>query len=333
MIPFVKTTIGEEEKKAVNKVIDSGWVVMGQKTVDFEKKFAEYVGSKYAVFLDSGTNSLFLALKYFGTGNKFYVPSFTFTATAEAVVNTGNELVFIDVDRETMCFEGYKSMSIPVHLGGRKSSTEAIIYDSAHRIEKGDIKADDMALWCYSFYATKNMSTIQGGAIATNNKNAYEWLKKARDHGLDLSTKERYEGKYKQYDVEFVGYRFKPDDLRAVVGIEQLKKLPENTRRRNCIMRKYNKAFKYNREGNHLYIILVKNQVKFINYMLDNEIQCAVNYRPLHTMTAWKNYPKGDMVNTNWLGKHCVSLPIYPSMTDDEIEKVIITVKKSKQLI
>lgn len=334
MIPFCKTDLGEEEIKAVGDCIRSGWVVMGPKTQEFEEKFAEYVGAKYAVFVDSGTSALFLALKRLeklGHKTEITVPSLTFTATAEVCVNAGWKVRFGEVG-EDFCLETVNAGTLPVHLTGNRAKNGALIYDSAHRIEKDDVK-DSAALWCYSFYATKNITTVQGGMIATNNKDDYEWLKKARDHGLDMGTKERYVGKYKQYDVQFVGYRVKGDDMRAVVGLEQLKKLPKLTERRNELVAKYNRELGLDRKGNHVYPVLVKDRELFTDFMFENGIQTAVHFRPLHTMTGYKKIPCDNLKNTEFIGEHIVSLPLFPQLTNEEQDYIISKVLETNLLI
>src|SRR3990167_2567638 len=175
MIPFCKTSLGAEEKKAIADCIDSGWTVYGPKCKEFEAKFAEYVGGKYAVFVDSGTSAMLLALAYLnekihhGTA-PYKVPSLTFCATAEALVHTGNRPIFVDVeDNFLISAEHTDQFSLPVHLLGDRAPEGAFVYDSAHRIEKDDVKWS-RALWCYSFYATKNMTTVQGGRVGTNSE-------------------------------------------------------------------------------------------------------------------------------------------------------------------
>src|SRR3990167_8326556 len=190
-IPFTKTTLCEEEKAAIGAVIDSGWVVMGAKTREFEAAFAEYIGAKHAIFVDSVTSALDLAVKWFlekkiwAANSKIDVPSLTFTATPEVLVHNGLIPDFVDVDLETLCMETPHLESLPVHLIGNKAKDGACLYDSAHRIEKGDFPADArQRMHCYSFYATKNMTTIQGGMIVTNDEEAAKWLRAARDHGI-----------------------------------------------------------------------------------------------------------------------------------------------------
>src|SRR5258708_6089037 len=132
MIPFCKTDLGEEEKRAVAEVIDSGWVVIGKKSEEFEEMFAQYVGAKHAVFVDSGTSALFLALQFIKQKYEYIdtiiVPSLTFTATAEAVVNAGFKVKFADVSKKNMCLQDYACYKnetyIPVHLVGNKAGAK-----------------------------------------------------------------------------------------------------------------------------------------------------------------------------------------------------------------
>lgn len=309
---------------------------MGEKTREFEEEFAGYVGARYAIFVDSGTSALDLGLKWLIHASKILigirVPSLTFTSTAEVLVHNKFEIFFGDVSRRDFCLEEVSKSTLPVHLTGNKAKGDALIYDSAHRIERNDVK-DSNALWCYSFYATKNMTTIQGGMIATNDKEANIWLRKARDHGLSQGTIERYkEGKWR-YEVEFVGWREKSDDLHAAVGLEQLKKLDWMNERRAEIIRLYNGVFDIERTGNHLYPILVNHREEFMEFMDANGIQCSVHFLPLHRMSAYKSYGRDDLKNTEYLGDRLVSIPLYPSLQDEEISYVIQKVKESNLLI
>jgi len=323
-IPFFKTTLGKEEIKAVERCIKSGWVVMGEKTQEFEEKFAKYVGAKYAVFVDSGTSALFLALKSLNIPEEelISIPSLTFVSTAEIVVNAGYEPLFVDVDLDDLCMMDWGTeYRIPVHLTGNRCNIDAQIYDSAHRIEKNDVK-NSKALWCYSFYTTKNLTTVQGGMIALNNKKIYEWLRMARDHGITKGTKERYTQITPTYEIKFNGYRVKGDDLRAVIGLEQLKKLPEMNAKRNKIVKRYNKNLNLDRKGNHLYYVLVSNREKFFKQMYKAGIQCSVHFLPLHKMPAFRRYACEFLSHTEYLGKRLVSLPLYPQMTNKEVDYV-----------
>lgn len=353
-ILFFKTTIGEEEKAAISQVIDSGWLVMGKKTQEFEEKFAEYVGAKHAIFVDSGTSALFLALqlaKQKGLPRDILVPSLTFTSTAEVVKHVVNEdlykdfpygLTFTDVDRKTFCVDNDKTGNvgvIPVHLTGNraKSKNNVLLYDSAHRIEKDDLIGETVP-WCYSFYATKNLSTVQGGMIAVNDDEDAKWLRAARDHGISKGTLERYTQKTPTYSIDFVGWRVKGDDLRAAIGLEQLRKLPQMTQRRNEIVARYNANLGLSRTGNHLYPILVSNREDFFGHMETADIQCSVHFLPLHNMPAYRKterdqYYKMTLPNTEYLGQHLVSIPLFPDMTDEQVDYVSEQVLRTGLLI
>jgi dTDP-4-amino-4,6-dideoxygalactose transaminase len=247
-------------------------------------------------------------------------------------VHAGYDIAFGEVDPAIYCLRQITEGSLPTNLYGNRAKEGARIYDSAHRIEKDDVKGSD-ALWCYSLYSTKNISVVSGGVIATNDADVYAWLRKARDHGLSADTKERYSGTYKQYDVEFVGWRMKADDVRAAIGLEQLKKLPAITERRNEIVALYNKGFDRDWKGNHVYGIFVENQEAFINHMYSKGIQTTVHFRPLHTMTAYRPYYHGEPLPvTEFVGTHEVSLPLFPQLTDDQVAYIVTTARESGML-
>jgi perosamine synthetase len=300
------------------------------------------VGTKYAVFVDSGTSAVDLAVKLllhkkiWRKGMEVYVPSLTFTSTAEVVVHNGLKLRFADVSLDDFCvrFDVDKyPMSIPVHLLGNRAQVPSYIYDSAHRIEKDDV-LNSSSLWCYSFYATKNMTTIQGGMIALNDEKEAIWLKKARDHGISKGTTERYKDGQWAYSIDFVGWREKSDDLHASLGLIQLAKLDAMNAERKRVISRYNEGLGLKRVGNHLYPVLVDKRPEFIEFMKNAGIQVGVHFLPLHKMPAYKKYArKVSLPNTDYLGERLVSLPLFPSLTNEEIDYIITKVKESKLFI
>ena len=226
--------------------------------------------------------------------------------------------------------------AITVNLLGNLSGQKfAAIIDSAHRIIRGDLRdTDPLQLWCYSFYATKNMSTINGGMIATNNEEAAVWLRRARDHGISKGTTERYKDGDCLYSIDFVGWREKSDDVHAAIGIEQLKKLDGFNKERERVVNRYNELLGLKRTGLHLYPILVEQRPVFLKIMRENGIGVSVHFLPLHKMPGYKKWSKGVVLpNTEYIGEHEVSLPLYPQLTNEEIDYVVGQVRATGLLI
>lgn len=333
-IPFSKLTFDEKEEQAVIDCMRSGWIVLGPKTAEFEQKFAEYVGAKYAVFVDSGTSALTLSLYAMADyyPNSVSIPSLTFVSDAEVVHNAGLEINFVDVNKETLCVDMDWPNLLPVNFAGVKAKGYGKVIDSCHRIEKDDVKDSD-SLWCYSFYATKNITCGHGGMIALNDKDVYEWLLMARDHGMDKGTKQRYEGKTPVYDVKFPAWRVKGNDLMAVIGLEQLKKLPWITLDRNRVVALYNKKLGLNRVGNHLYWIFVNERDLFIKQMFEAGIQTSIHFLPIHRFTGYNQYHNSGLPVTEFAGEHIVSLPLFPRMTNEEVDYVCEKVLETNLMI
>jgi dTDP-4-amino-4,6-dideoxygalactose transaminase len=173
----------------------------------------------------------------------------------------------------------------------------------------------------------------EGGAIATNDEEAYNWLKKARHHGISKDGWKRYEeGGSWRYDIEFVGWKCNPSDILASILIAQLGKTQTIDRERERVVKLYNLFLGQKRPGLHLYPIMVTNQDEFIAYMAKNGVQCSVHFQPLHLMTAFKPYTK-NLINTETFGAHMVSLPLYPGLQNYEIEQICKLTKASKLLL
>lgn len=329
-IPFSKITFDKKEEQAVINCMRSGWVVLGPKTIEFEKAFAKYVGAKYAVFVDSGTSALSLSIHAVKYKDFITIPSLTFVSDAEVIYHAGLKIKFADVDKDTLCVDKQYKNLLPTNFTGVKAKGKGKVIDSCHRIEKNDVKNSN-SLWTFSFYATKNISCVHGGMIALNNEKIYKWLLMARDHAVTKGTAQRYKGKNPTYDVLFPGWRVKGNDLMAVIGLEQLKKLPWITKNRNRIVERYNKNLELNNIGNHLYIIKVKNRSKFIEILFNKGIQTSIHFRPIHTFTAYKQNIKLPI--TDYIADKIVSLPLYPQMSNNDVDRVCAEVLKTNLLI
>jgi dTDP-4-amino-4,6-dideoxygalactose transaminase len=304
IIDFSKPTIGSDESSAVQEVIESGWYTHGEKTQKFEKEFADYVGARYAILTNSCTSALKMAYKY--ANKQLGLKSFTYPLnTFCATYSSGFE----------MGLKGYPNrfddsridIGTLMHYGGVKSAKanhRFIIEDSAHRIEQSDPLLGQIR--CYSFHATKNMTTGSGGMFVTNQKRIYDH---ARIYWNDGIKPEANNLKPKNYRVSTLAGGYDGNEIMASFGLVQLAKLPEFTKKRNRIVKIYNQAFGQNWEGNHIYPFFVESEKK---------VHELINFLSLLGIQTSYHYPE-----TGWLG---VSLPIYPDLTQKELDYIIKSV-------
>ncbi|AKG91243.1 putative pyridoxal phosphate-dependent protein [Geoglobus ahangari] len=370
-IPFARPYITQEEIRAVTEVLKSGWLSMGEKTVMFERAFAEYIGSKYAVATNSCTSALFLSLKVLGIGrgDEVILPTFTFTATANTVVHCGAKPVFVDIDEKTYNIDpdsveeritDNTKAIIVVHYAGQPADMRKImkiaktyglkvIEDAAHaagaKYENGKKVGALGNLTCFSFYATKPMTTGEGGMITLDDGYLADKLRILRLHGISKDAWKRYlENNSWYYEVIEAGYKCNPTDLASAIGLEQLRKLDWMNTRRKKIAEYYNEHLNdldiilpYVRpkieSAYHLYPIrLVKyNRDKFINEMAKRGVGTSVHFMPLHLTRFYRKmfkYKKGDFPVAERVFRSIVSLPIYPQLTERHLEYVVRCVKE-----
>lgn len=292
MIPFSRITHDQEEIDAVTRVMNGDWWACGPETQNLEQEFADYVGSKYAIFTSSCTSALEMAhriAKEYGWHRFSYTPN-TFCATYASGVMVGQK-----IDQNDPQYH------VSVHYGGTLNTDPCFIEDSAHRIMPNDTWIGKIK--CYSLYATKNMTCASGGFFCTNDDDIYEMARLMWKDGLSTSTYERQTKGY-DYDVKIMSGGYDSNDILASIARVQLKKLPEFNKRRTEIRDKYNKAFGLNNEGLHLYP--VSDDKELVSYLLNNKIRSGYFYPPQ--------------------GKVC--LPIYPLLTDEEVDYIIKNVKE-----
>jgi perosamine synthetase len=358
MIPIAKPLIGEEEKTAVMNVLNSGMLASGPRTEEFEKKFAEYVGTKHAIATTSGTTALHLGLLALGVarGDEVILPAFSFIATANIPLFCDAIPVFCDVDPKTFNLNPEKIEKLitkrtkaimPVHLYGQAVDMKPIqeiaekhdvhvigdacqahgaVYDGKMVGSFGDVE-------CFSFYPTKNMTTGEGGMVTTNNNEFAELMISLRNHGRE-KTKWGYEhGR--------LGYNYRMTDIGAAIGIEQLKKLPKNIQ-----MRQKNAAYFDSHLNNvetpyvlpaakhayHQYTVKSKNRDALTQNLKKNEIGFGIYYpQPLHTYEHLKKYTHKDLKISEFLGNEVVSLPVHPALTKQDLEKIVEVVNGAFQ--
>lgn len=340
-IPFSRVDIGKEEIAAVSRVLKRGWLTMGEETHLLEEEFASYVGAKYAIAVNSATSALFLSLKALGIkeGDEVVVPSFTFASSVSTIVHCGATPVFADVKPDDFTMD-QKSLEkvvsrktkavVPVHYAANRAvigTKIPVIEDSAHFIpKKGDNKTSFAR--CYSFYATKNMTTGEGGMITANDEETANWLRMARLHGLSRDAWKRYElGSKWLYTVEFPGYKMNTTDINSALGRVQLRRLDSFQKKRKATIALYNKLLGLSSKGTHLYPIFVENRDEFFNFMKECQIGCSFHFTPLHQEPAFKQYAKGSLPVTEYIGKRVVTLPLDAVITPKEVEFVCQKVK------
>ena len=256
-IPLGRPSIGSEEIEAVEKVLKSGWLVEGPNVKEFEKRMAKFVGTKYAVAVNSCTSALHLSLAAIGIGAKdeVIVPSFTFPATANAVICQGGTPIFVDVDEvyhnidpekvEEKITERTKAI-MPVHYAGHPADMAPImeiaerhglvvIEDAAEALgaEYKGKRVGSIGIGCFSFYPTKNITTGEGGIITTNDENIDRIARMMRGHGVFKGTwfREREKKPWERIQVE-LGYNFRMTDIQGAIGLIQLSKLEKMNKKR-----------------------------------------------------------------------------------------------------
>jgi len=361
-IPFALPSIGKEEEDAVLAVLRSGWLTTGSVALEFEKEFADFVGIENALAVNSATSGLHLALEALkvGPGDVVVTSPYTFTSTASAARHLGAEVAFCDVTPggynmdpgkldETLKKNRNVKAVIPVHVGGLPCRMDeilelarrhgcAVVEDSAHafpsRLPEGFAGTlGDIGV--YSFYATKTMTTGDGGMVVTSDPRLAKRSASMRLHGFDRQAWDRYTSKTAswRYSVVEAGYKYNLPDLLAAIGREQLKKADRFLEERTEIARAYRAAFDPlpftlpppDGPGHawHLYSLRLRPEAlrvgrdEFIERLREAGVGTSVHFIPLHLMPYWskryglapEDYPEA-LASFN----QTISLPIWPGM-------------------
>lgn len=364
-IEFYRHHLGPEEFDAVLKTLQTIFLTTGDKNLEFEDLFADYLGLKEVVTTSSCTAALHVALAALGIGggDEVITTPMSFIATANAILMVGATPIFVDVDPHTglLNLDSVDSAVtprtravIPVHLYGQMVDMRRlreiadrhglfIVEDAAHAIEarRDGVQAGQLAdAACFSFYATKNITCGEGGALATNRQDLAARVHKLRNHGMTKSAAARYTGRYQHWDMEHLGWKYTLTNFQAAMLIPQLARLEELWQRREEIARRYESAFSRagiefpqvlsddNKSARHLFTIWVDDQRRdqILGQLQDRGIGVAVNYCPIHLTTFYRtqfNYEPGCFPVAERVGRRTVSLPFYPRLRDDEIEYVI----------
>lgn len=364
-IEFYRHSIDENDIERVNQVLNSIFITTGDVVKDFENEFGAYLDMQNVIGVTSCTAALQLSLLAWDIGKRDEVITtpMSFCATANAIIHAGAVPIFVDVEKETgninaelvetKITEKTKAI-LPVHLYGQMCDMTRIrqiadryklivIEDAAHCIEgvRGSFKVGQLGnATCFSFYATKNITSGEGGAIATNDFEKAELLRMLRLHGIDKSAADRYTKKYKHWDMPVLGWKYNMDNIQAALLLGQLKRIEKLWRRRDEIYKRYEDAFgslknielmkavPNSQHARHLFTIQVQEGKRdsILIALQEKGIGVAVNYRAIHLLKYYREkfgYKEGDFPVAEQIGKRTISLPLYPSLKDEEIEYVI----------
>lgn len=361
LIPVFRPSITEEEINAVANVMRSGWLGLGPVTGEFEDALAKAMDVPYMVALNSGTAALHLALMLLNLepDDEVIVPTITFVSTAHVVEYCGGKVVFADVEDDTLCLNmddvrrkitSKTKAVIPVHYGGHPCEMSelqeitanrgiTIIEDAAHACgaKYQNQKIGSISpLTCFSFHAVKNLTCGEGGAVSTHNPTWARKLKETRWLGISKDTYSRSarERVYAwQYWVNELGYKYHMHDISAAIGLVQLKRLSENNQKRRAIVEKYNKVFSAhswietpaehdNVESSwHIYHIKVPERDRLVAHLKRHHIAPGVHYYPIHMHPYYAGLnAQCPIAEEIW--KRIISLPMFPDMTDEQVERV-----------
>ena len=366
-VPLFVPWISKDDLSSVNKALKSPQLTDGPMLRKFESQFSKLTKSKFSIGVSNGTEALHLSLVALGIGkgDEVIIPDMTFIATSNAVVLTGAKPVLADIDSSlNISIDSIQKnitkktkAIIPVHFAGfscnmkkiiqiAKKNNLKIIEDCAHSIgtyfnKKHVGTFGDTG--CFSFYPTKNITTIEGGMIITNSKITAKKLQSLRNHGLSRTLLQRNKKNVPwEYDIQTPGYNFRLDEIRSTLGISQLKRLKLMNRMRKNAANYYSQKLKNilgieipnlseaNNHVYHLYIIRITPEFGFTRNIIHKKlfmkgIHTTVHYKPLHTFSFFKNsLPKNKQFpNSVKAFTECLSLPLYPKITRIQQDYVI----------
>ena len=374
-IPYNLPDLTSEEIDEVVATLKSGWVAKGPRTMKFEQKFAQHVGAKHAVAMNSCTAALHVALLSagIGPGDEVITTPMTFASTASTVIHCGATPVFADIDYRTGCIdpdEIQKKITpktkavVPVHYSGQVCDLDRIYEiadryglfvseDAAHALEsryKGRLIGNKLkGTAAYSFYATKNLTTGEGGMLATDSDEIDAKARIWAGQGMSHNAWNRYaKGGTWQYDICEPGFKYNMFDIQAALGLVQLSRLDSMQARRLKIAGKYQREFakidaveppfvpEYGQHSWHLYVLRIVPELltidrdRFITELNERNVGTSVHFIPVTYMSAYTKrfgFKKGDFPNAEKHFERLISLPLYPTLTEEQSDYVVAAVR------
>jgi dTDP-4-amino-4,6-dideoxygalactose transaminase len=368
-----KPSIGEEEVNAVSDVLRSGWLTTGAKVTEFEDAVKSFVGCKSAVGLTSATGGLHIALAALGIGpgDEIILPTYTFVSCSHVCLWLGAKPVLVDVDKHTFNIDPAKIEAaitpktkaiMPVHFAGHSCDLDPIlkiakkhklfvIEDAAHAIGtlyKGKPIGMFGDVTVFSFYATKTITTGEGGMAVTNDPELGKKLKRLSYFGVDKDAFNRYSDKGTwYYEVVDLGYKYNMDNMHGAIGVEQMKKLSHFLERRRTLAKTYTRMLQgvkgvippseqdYTTSSHHLYPVLIDTpkltRENCIKMLREYNIGASVHFIPLHLFPYYQKRfgcKRGDFPVAEYVYDKEISLPLFPDMNDSDVAYVVEALKE-----
>lgn len=370
-VPFFRTSIDESDIERVVAVLRTNFLTTGPVVAELEQSLASYTDTAAAVVVTSGTAALHLSLIALGvgSGDEVITTPMSFVATSNAIVQAGARPVFVDVnagtgnidaDRVEAAITPRTRAVLPVHMYGQPCDMRAlaeiasrhglaIVEDAAHALEArqdGESIGARSAAACLSFYATKNITSGEGGAIVTRDRALAERLRRLRLHGLSAGAADRYTGLYRHYDVPEPGWKCNMSDIQAALLVGQLARVDDLLAQRVSAFNRYADAFQDvdgirmpvrisgDRHAAHLFTIQVdpRKRDAILHGLQQRAIGVAVNFRPIHLFEGYArllDHALGDFPEAERIGASTVTLPLYPNISVEDQQIVIHAVKET----
>jgi len=368
-IEFYRHDIGDAELSSVARTLKTLFLTLGPRVSEFEQAFAAFLGQKNVVGVSSCTMGLALALEAVGIapGDEVITTPMTFISTPNAALFHGAVPVFADVDPETGILDPaaveaaitpHTKAVIVVHLYGQLADMRrlraicdrhhlALIEDAAHAIEAENdgVRVAELGdLTVFSFYATKTMTSGDGGAIAVRDPAIFERLRRLRNHGVSKDASSRHGGRYAHWDMVEFGYKAAMTDIEAALLLPQVERLHRRREIRQAIVERYEGALRgrpdvqlmsrSGRSGHHLFTVLVPRDRRdaVLDGLGERGVGCAVNYRAVHTLTYYRDkfgYAPGAFPVAEDIGERTVSLPLHAHLTDRDVDRVVVALEET----
>lgn len=366
-VEFYRHSLDQRDLDNVLSVLRSVFLTSGPVGATFESKFAAYTGLPHVVALASCSGAMHLALLALGLqpGDEVITTPMTFIATSTVIMHCGAKPVYVDVEPDTGLLDAARVEAaitartkgiLPVHLYGAMCDMRALadvagahglflVEDCAHAVEssRDGVRPGELSTAaCYSFYATKNLTCGEGGAIACHDEEMARLCRQLANHGMSKNASGRYHGKYEHWDMVAEGWKYNLDDIRAALLVDQIDRLDGLHARRQAIVDRYDAGFAGapgivrprvpGISAHHLYTLWVDpaRRDAILHELKARGVAVAVNYRAIHTLTYLREtlgHAPGDFPEADRIGRSTITLPLYPKLTDAQIDYVIETVR------